>query len=98
MRAAAAPPVANQISRLSRATRQELLAAKAPSLGSVGGVLRRFQLRPPSSVVRITNSPPTGSPSTTARLASQNARPSKKPPASGFVNSSDQCAPASTVL
>src|SRR5258708_25292652 len=65
-RAAPGPPVPNQAAPLRLRIKHVLLAANAPSLGSAGGVGRRFHVTPPSVVGRIANWPWTGSPSASA--------------------------------
>jgi len=77
-----------------------LLAANAASFGSTGGMFAgavRVQLDPPSSVVRITSFPPTGSLNVKPCRASQNARPSRKIPLVVSLHVSDQCFPPSIV-
>ena len=79
------PPVPNQAFRFPWTTRHVPLAANDPSPGNdlgipSGAILR--QVLPPSSVVRITNRPPTGSPRAKPCSASQNARASRNPEAS----------------
>src|SRR5512135_1139189 len=82
-RATAAPPVANQTFALPCTVRQELLAAKAPSLDKAGGKAAAgicFQVVPPSSVRNRANFPAIGSLSTIPCLLSQKAIASKKTP------------------
>src|SRR5437899_4254416 len=80
-RATEAPPVANHTYLSPCRVRQELLAANAPSFLSAGGSATGgtcCQVSPPSSVVKRTNFPSTGSLSTIPCLRSQKATASKK--------------------
>src|SRR5215472_16694401 len=77
---------------------QDPLAANAPSSPVDDGPFCRCNESPPSDVVRITNRPSTGSPTTTPCMGSQNAIASQKPFGSPFVKTSDQLAPPSRVL
>src|SRR5215472_12940168 len=66
-RATLAPPVANQTFLSPCTVKQELLAAKAPSLGNAGGSAAGgicFQVAPPSSVRNKAKRPSIGSLST----------------------------------
>src|SRR5215469_8289847 len=66
-RATLAPPVANQAFLSPCTAKQELLAAKAPSLGNAGGRAAGricFQVVPPSSVRNKAKRPSIGSLST----------------------------------
>ena len=77
------------------------LAAKAPSPGRAGGTrsaATRSQVRPPSTVLRITNRPSTESLKAIPRSASQNAIASRNTLGSVFANCRSQCAPPSFVL
>src|SRR5690348_16409654 len=59
-RAPAGPPVPNQTSDEPRRAREVLLAAKAPSPATAGGVVCRCQCAPPSEVVKTAKRPSTG--------------------------------------
>src|SRR5579871_2939484 len=97
-RAAPRPPVANQTCRSPITNRQLLLAANAPSSESAAGPGCGVQCSPPSTVLRTTNLPSTGSPITIPCCESQKATASKNPLGSGLVNCRVQCEPLSRVL
>src|SRR5215472_10300096 len=91
-RATLAPPVANQTFLSPCTAKQELLAAKAPSLGNDGGSVAGgicFQLAPPSSVRNKAKRPSIGSLSTIPWRRSQKAITSKKMP--GRLSSKTCC-------